>query len=99
MDRRILFENGDAQNAIKYYTLSYENYPKNRLRDYALYSIAWTFQRKTEYAKAIEWYKKLISEFPQGSLTPGAHVRVGECLYYAKQFRNAIDALKESRNT
>jgi len=89
--------NDDTQNALKYYSLAYENYPKNRLRDYALYSIAWTLQKRTEYAKAAEQYGKLISEFPQSTLTPGAHVRIGECYYYAKDYRKAIDALSTSR--
>jgi TolA-binding protein len=89
--------NDDTQNALKYYTLAYENFPKNRLRDYALYSVAWTYQKRTEYAKAAEWYGKLIAEFPQSSLTPGAHVRIGECFYYAKNYKQAIDALTKSR--
>jgi len=58
---------------------------KTALRDYALYSIAWTYQKRTEYSKAAGWYGKLIAEFPQSSLTPGAHVRIGECFYYAKK--------------
>jgi TolA-binding protein len=87
----------DTQNALKYYTLAYENYPKNRLRDYALYSIAWTLQKRTEYAKAAGEYGRLIVEFPESSLTPGAHVRIGECFYYAKEFQRAIDALTKSR--
>ena len=89
--------NDDTQNALKYYTLAYENYPKNRLRDYALYSIAWTYQKRMEYSKAAEWYGKLIAEFPQSSLTPGAHVRIGECYYYAKNYRQAVHELTQSR--
>ena len=89
--------NDDTQNALKYYTLAYENYPKNRLRDYALYSIAWTYQKRTEYSKAAGWYGKLIAEFPQSSLTPGAHVRIGECFYYAKNYQQAVDELTQSR--
>ena len=78
--------NDDTQNALKYYTLAYENFPNNRLHDYALYSVAWTYQKRTEYAKAAEWYGKLIAEIPQSSLIPGAHVRIGECFYYAKNY-------------
>ena len=89
--------NDDTQNALKYYSLAYENYPKNRLRDFALYSIAWTLQKRTEYAKAAESYGTLISQFPQSSLTPGARVRIGECFYYSKEYQRAIDALTASR--
>lgn len=89
--------NDDAQNALKYYSLAYENFPKNRLRDYALYSIAWTYQKRSEYAKAADWYNKLISEFPQSTLTPGAYVHIGECSYYAKEYKHAIDVLTKSR--
>ena len=89
--------NDDTQNALKYYTLAYENFPKNRLRDYALYSVAWTYQKRTEYSKAAGWYGRLIAEYPQSSLTPGAHVRIGECYYYAKNYKQAVDELTQSR--
>ena len=89
--------NDDTQTALKYYTLAYENFPKNRLRDYALYSVAWTLQKRTEYAKAAEQYGKLIAEFPKSSVAPDAHVRIGECFYYSKEYQQAIDALTSSR--
>jgi TolA-binding protein len=90
-------QNDDTQNALKYYTLAYENFPKNRLRDYALYSIAWTYQKRTEYAKSAEWYGKLIDEFPQSPLSPGAYVHIGECIFYAREYHRAIDVLTKSR--
>ena len=90
--------NEDTQNAIKYYTLAYENYPKNHLRDCALYSIAWTYQKRAEYTKAAEWYGKLIAEFPQSNLIPGAHVHIGGCFYYAKDYQRAINELTKSRS-
>ncbi|MBF8247405.1 MAG: Outer membrane assembly lipoprotein YfiO [Bacteroidetes bacterium] len=87
----------DENNALKYYSLAYENYPKNKLRDYALYSMAWTHQHKSDFAKGIESYRRLITEFPESKLAASAKVRIGECLYYLKDYKNAIAELSKTR--
>lgn len=88
---------GDMQNAVKYYTLAYENYPRNRFCDDAIYSIAWIYQNQLEFSKASEWYEKLISVFPQSPLISGAHIRIGESYYFAKNYHRAINELQKSR--
>jgi tol-pal system protein YbgF len=86
----------EYDTALKYYTLAYE-YPKNRLRDYAVYSVAWTYQKKKDYTNAVDWYEKLVAEFPQSSLVSASRVRVGESYYYVKDYQKAIAYLTAAR--
>jgi len=87
----------DFENATKYYTLAYEGYPQSSVRDFALYSMAWANQKKSAFAVAIQMYKKFLGEFPNSTLASSAHVRIGECAFYAKDYRHAIEELTHSR--
>ena len=87
----------DFDNALKYYTLAYENYPKSRVRDYALYSLGWTQQKKSSFPPAVQTYKKFLDEFPTSTLASSARIRIGECAFYAKDYRRAIDDLTQAR--
>ena len=87
----------DFQNAIKYYTLSYENFPKNRVRDFALYSLAWTNQKRGSYPAAVQTYRTFLQEFPNSSLAASARIRIGECAFYAKDYRQALTDLADAR--
>ncbi|KKU82491.1 MAG: Outer membrane assembly lipoprotein YfiO [Microgenomates group bacterium GW2011_GWA2_47_8] len=87
---------GDYENAIKYYSLAFEHYPANRLRDYALYAIGWTYQTKGDYTRAAAWYTRLPKEFPASDLVSASLVRNGECFFYMKEYRKAIQELAGS---
>ncbi len=93
----IYFKEADFNNALKYYTLSYEGYPGNRLQDYAAFSAAWTNQTKGDFAKAAEWYRVIINKFPKSTLISSARIKVGECSYYGKDFPRAIEELTAAK--
>ncbi|MEP0821389.1 MAG: tetratricopeptide repeat protein [Ignavibacterium sp.] len=87
---------GEYENGIKYYSLAIEH-PDSRVRDYALYAIAWAYQTKKDYANAIEWYRKLPAQYPDSDLIPASMVRTGECYFGMREFRKAIEELSASR--
>jgi TolA-binding protein len=71
----------DVPQAMRYYTISAERYPHNRLADYAVYSLGWASEQKKDYASAIAFYKKITQNNKQSDLQSVSLVRIGECLF------------------
>jgi TolA-binding protein len=67
------------------------------LRDYAAYSNGWAYQKKGNFPAAMEWYHRLIREFPQSELRATAGIRIGECHYTIKEYHKAIEELQKAK--
>ena len=81
----------------RYYTISAEKYPANKLADYALYSLGWAAERQKDYQKAIGFYQRLLGEKKQSDLRSTTAVRIGECYSKSGQFQKSIDYLASAK--
>lgn len=69
---------GNNDEALRYYQMVYDEYPKSPSRAEVLYAMAAIHQNsRGEFATAIQLYRKLADEFPGDPRAPGALFIVG----------------------
>jgi TolA-binding protein len=61
-------------NAIKYYTLMKDKFPKYSKIDEVLYYLAYEYEQATNYDKAREVYLELIDKAPKSAYIPNAYL-------------------------
>ncbi|MCK4307598.1 tetratricopeptide repeat protein, partial [candidate division WOR-3 bacterium] len=84
------YENlGDFGTAISYYKKS-----NPLLKGHALYRIAHCFKELAEYEKAVDYYEKLVNEFPDFVSLSWAMRELGWCYEKLGDWENAIDVWK-----
>lgn len=81
---------GDYNNAIKYFDLTYEGYPKSEFADYAMYGTAWSYGKLSEFARSKKTFNALLEAYPKTKLLPDAIEKMGECDYFLKDYRASV---------
>jgi tetratricopeptide (TPR) repeat protein len=72
-------------NAIKYYTLMKDKFPKYSKIDEVLYYLAYEYEQATNYDKAREVYLELIDKSPKSPYIPNAYLAFGELFFQEAQ--------------
>ena len=89
----------DHDNAAKYFSLAYETSESPGIREYSLYSLGWTNQRKKNFTAAIRLYDSTLAIFPSGSLRGQSLIRRAECLFYEGKYADAVSWLTPALDT
>jgi TolA-binding protein len=84
------FRDGNPPAALRYYTIAYDHYAQGRIRDYALYSVAYVHEKTGRYDEARTVYDSLLATFPTSSLAVAARTRIGACLHLKGQHEDAL---------
>ncbi len=87
----------DYNNAIKYFDLTFEGYPKSEFADYAMYGAAWSYGKLSQFAESKKAFATLLADYPNTKLRADAVEKMGECDFFlgnyleaAGEFSNAI---------
>ncbi len=72
-------------NAIKYYTLMKDKFPKYSKIDEVLYYLAYEYEQAQNYDKAREVYLELIDKAPKSPYIPNAYLAFGELFFQEAQ--------------
>jgi TolA-binding protein len=67
-----------------------EQYPKGRYRDYALFSLGYTYRDEKEYQEATGYFNLLIDSMPGSALAEDAYFAVGEIAYEQGELDRAL---------
>jgi TolA-binding protein len=67
-----------------------------RLREQALYELAWSLQEAGQQADALKAYADLAREFPKGALAADAYFQMAEARYAEKQYPEATDLYEKA---
>ncbi|MBI5207159.1 MAG: outer membrane protein assembly factor BamD [Candidatus Firestonebacteria bacterium] len=63
------FDNDKHEAAVIYYKNVIEEYPETKWAAYAQFGIAETFEKESDWNKAIQAYRKLLEDYPDSELT------------------------------
>lgn len=74
-----------------------KRYPKFNLVDQALYRMAFNYEQLGESQLAYKTYLQLVNQYPSSTLTPDAHLAMGEIFYQQNKFEEAILAYEKVR--
>lgn len=81
---RRLADKGAYEESIKAYLEFIETHKGSYQIDDAYYAIADIFDSKLfEFAKALEWYRRLLNEYPDGTFSPLANQRIKYIAVYS----------------
>ncbi len=64
-------ELGNIDKAVEYYTIAAEDYKNDFTTPVFLMKVAWTWEQKKDYNKAIEFYKRIQDEYPKSAEARG----------------------------
>ncbi|MEQ1875145.1 MAG: tetratricopeptide repeat protein, partial [Bdellovibrionia bacterium] len=81
---------GHIQDAVDTYEMIQNKFPKFMDMDLVLFNNAFARQQISQNEKAKALYKRLISQFPNSQLIPDGHLALGEMLFDAHQFGDAL---------
>ncbi len=82
---------GDYNNAIKYFDLTYQGYPKSEFADYAMYGAAWSFGKLSQFAESKKAFAALLADYPNTRLRADAVEKMGECDFFLGNYREAAN--------
>lgn len=87
-----LYAEAKYSSAEKFYNDFLRGEPNGANRTLALYDKAYALYQQEQYAQAAKGFKEAIEARPElpASLLADANIRMGDCLYYDGQYRNAI---------
>ncbi len=86
----MFIDEGNYDNAIKYFQLSYEGYKNSGFADYSLYGSAWCFGKLGEYSQASEKFHEVLTNYPESKLKVTAIEKIGECDFFQGDYHRAI---------
>ncbi len=83
----------DYNNAIKYFDLCYQGYPKSGFADYAMYGSAWCYGKLGNFGESKKGFESLIVSFPDSKLGADATEKVGECDFFLGSYGLSVAEL------
>lgn len=67
---------------------SFNRYDENV--DYAIYSLAYVYEKQKKYSKAVTYYDELLAFHPESELLPIAQLRIGGSYFRLREYDRAI---------
>ena len=87
---QLFADKDDYSNAIKYFELSYEGYPKSAFVDYAMYGEGWCYGKTGKFDEGKRKFGELLARFPDTKLRPDVIEKMGECDFFVGNYATAI---------
>lgn len=72
-----------------------ELYPRTELADNAQYWLGECYYKKGDFPRAIQEFKKIFVNYPNGNKVPAALLKLGYAYYELKQIPQALEALQK----
>jgi len=63
-------------------------------REESLYGIAWSYFKQEKFQQAIEYFNKLLVEYPKSKLALDSRLRKGDSFFFMKDYKNAIESYR-----
>lgn len=78
------------QDAIDFLERAVSDTKNNRYKDYSIYALATVYEKTKDYESAVKYYDQLLSYYPGSELAVPAHIRIGICYFYLKDYQSSI---------
>jgi len=78
------------QDAIDFLERAVNDTKNSSYKDYSIYSLATVYEKTGDYESAVKYYDQLLSYYPQSELAVPAHIRIGICYFYLKDYQSSI---------
>ncbi|MFC2102972.1 tetratricopeptide repeat protein [Bacteroidota bacterium] len=87
-------ETYSAQNkldeAIEFLHRAIDDKASNSFRDYTIFTLANTYEKKEDYNNAVKYYDELLSYYRNSPLVVSAQIRIGICYFHLKDYQSSI---------
>ena len=87
---QLFTDEGDYNNAVKYFQLSYEGYKESGFADYAMYGSAWSYGKLGDFEKSKTRFSEMLTTYPDSKLKADATEKMGECDFFLNDYGSAI---------
>ena len=78
------------QDAIDFLEKAVNDTENNSYKDYSIYTLATVYEKTEDYESAVKYYDQLLSYYPGSKLALPAHIRIGICYFYLKDYQSSI---------
>ncbi len=78
------------RDAIDFLERAVNDTKNNSYKDYSIYTLATVYEKTGDYESAVKYYDQLLSYHPGSKLALSAHIRIGICYFYLKDYQSSI---------